>query len=126
MDKLVLVGKAFADRNRVRIMRALLEQELCVCELCDALNLTQSTLSTHLQVIREAGLVTSRKDGKWSYYAVDKQKMPLLEALFGGVEERLATDPTVKADLKRLQRRLAQRENGVCCRGFAANANCCG
>src|SRR4051794_34366754 len=98
IDEIVTVGKAFADRNRVRIMRALLEQELCVCELCDGLKLTQSTLSTHLQVIREAGLVTSRREGKWSYYAVAPNKRPTINALFGKFEKSLASDPIARAD----------------------------
>ena len=57
MDELVLTAKALADATRVRILAALRGGELCVCELGDALGVTQSTLSTHLQVIREAGLV---------------------------------------------------------------------
>src|SRR5436305_228160 len=69
MRELVLIGKALADATRVRILAALRGRELCVCELCDALEVSQSTLSTHLQVIRDAGLVQTRKQGKWTYYA---------------------------------------------------------
>jgi len=58
---LVAIAKAFADLTRVRILAAVRHRELCVCELCDALGVTQSTLSTHLQVIRDAGLVQTRK-----------------------------------------------------------------
>ena len=70
MDDLVKTAKSLADSTRVRIVAALLERELCVCELCDSLGVTQSTLSTHLQVIRDAGLVSARKEGKWMYYAI--------------------------------------------------------
>ncbi len=64
MNQLVLLAKALTDPSRVRVLALLREQELCVCELCDVLGLTQSTLSTHLQVIRKAGLVSARKEGK--------------------------------------------------------------
>ena len=70
MDDLIKTAKSLADSTRVRIVAALLERELCVCELCGSLRVTQSTLSTHLQVIRDAGLVSARKEGKWMYYAI--------------------------------------------------------
>ena len=82
MEDLVLAAKAFADPNRVRILVALRLQELCVCELSGALDMTQSTLSTHLQVIRQAGLVSARKEGKWMYYAIAPTAKNLVEFLF--------------------------------------------
>ena len=74
MTELVLVAKALADPTRVRILTALRGGELCVCELCDALRVSQSTLSTHLHVIREAGLVRTRKEGKWIYYTLAPER----------------------------------------------------
>ena len=64
MNELVLAAKALADPTRVRVLAALRDGELCVCELSDVLDVTQSTLSTHLQVIRDANLVQTRKEGK--------------------------------------------------------------
>ena len=64
VEQLLLAAKALADPSRVRILYSLRDAELCVCELCGALGMTQSTISTHLQVIRAAGLVIARKDGK--------------------------------------------------------------
>jgi ArsR family transcriptional regulator len=61
MKQLAAVARALAEPNRIRILAALRGGELCVCELCDALALSQSTLSTHLRVIRQAGLVTAQK-----------------------------------------------------------------
>ena len=125
MKELVSAAKAFADSTRVRVLRALLPQELCVCELCDVLGATQSTLSTHLQVIREAGLVTTRKEGKWIYYGIDPQKKVIVTALFKSFEEDLTTDAVIRADGRRLQKRLNEREDGACCRGFAATRATC-
>ncbi len=64
----VEVFKAAADPCRLRILKLLKEEELCVCEIMIALSKPQSLTSHHLSILREAGLVKERKDGKWSYY----------------------------------------------------------
>ena len=64
VTELVAIAKALADSTRVRIVAALRHEELCVYELVDALETTQSTLSSHLQVCRQANLVTTRKDSR--------------------------------------------------------------
>lgn len=118
MNNLVLVAKAFADPTRVRILAALRAGELCVCELCDALGVTQSTLSTHLQVIRDAGLVQTRKQGKWVYYSPHPSAVQLLEAVFGFFAPGLQTDAVLRRDAQKLIARLGERKDGQCCRGF--------
>lgn len=117
MDVLVLTAKALADPTRVRVLTALREGELCVCELSDALDITQSTLSTHLQVIREAGLVRTRKEGKWVYYALEPAAKRLLRAVFGHFAAGMECDPTLQRDQARTKKRLAERKDGACCRG---------
>jgi ArsR family transcriptional regulator len=69
-DGTVEVLKAVADPSRLRILKLLKEGELCVCEIMAALDRRQSSTSHHLSVLREAGLVRERKDGKWSYYRI--------------------------------------------------------
>jgi ArsR family transcriptional regulator len=64
----VEVFKAASDPCRLRILKLLKEGELCVCEIMTALKKPQSTTSHHLSILREAGLVKERRDGKWSYY----------------------------------------------------------
>lgn len=118
VDQLVLTAKALADPTRVRILMALRERELCVCELCDALKVTQSTLSTHLQFIREAGLVRARKHGKWMYYAIAPGAKRQVESLFQLFARSMEDDPSLGRDAKRLSQRLTLRDNGVCCVGF--------
>ena len=124
MQELTLVAKAFADPTRVRILAALRVKELCVCELCDALAVTQSTLSTHLQVIRDAGLVTSRKQGKWMYYAIEPSAGRLVDALFQWFSGSLKKDPTLRSDGRKLNQRLSLRDNGECCVGFGGKSSC--
>ena len=64
----VEVFKAASDPCRLRILKLLKEGELCVCEIMTALSKPQSSTSHHLSILREAGLVKERRDGKWSYY----------------------------------------------------------
>ena len=118
MEPLVAFARAFADPTRVRILMALRAAELCVCELCDALEVTQSTLSTHLQVIRAAELVSTRREGRWSYYALAPGGRRLVAALSRHFSRSLTVDRTLRADAVRLRRRLALRERGACCIGF--------
>ncbi len=118
MKELVLAAKAFADPSRVRIFMALRERELCVCELCDALGVTQSTLSTHLQVIRNAGLVSARKQGKWMYYAIAPGAKRLVNTFVRNFADSLKTDAALRRDEKKLSQRLALRNEGCCCVGF--------
>ncbi len=116
------MAKAFAEPTRVRVLSALQQGELCVCELCDALNVPQSTLSTHLQVIRDAGLVRTRKEGKWIYYALNGKKTSLTGAVFKLFAPNLTEDKMIARDRKRLRARLACRQAGECCVGFRASA----
>jgi ArsR family transcriptional regulator, arsenate/arsenite/antimonite-responsive transcriptional repressor len=124
MKELVLTAKALADPTRVRILMALREDELCVCELCDALAVTQSTLSTHLQVIRDAGLISSRKQGKWMYYAIAPSASRLVDSLVKFFSGSLKANATLRRDEKKLNQRLSLRDNGSCCVGFGG-AKCC-
>lgn len=128
MNELSKVAGVLSDPTRVRILFALLEGELCVCELCDALKVTQSTLSTHLKVVRDAGLVTARKQGKWMYYDIPGPTRPLLVALFKLFEPSLKRDATLRRDAKLLARRLGLREDDACCVGFTSGPGkkgCC-
>jgi ArsR family transcriptional regulator len=117
MQGFTSLGQAIVDPTRVRILAALRRGELCVCELVDALEISQSTLSGHLQVLRQTGLATTRKDGRWIYYSLADRKTSLIEALFFHIQPDSA-DPRLRRDSKRIERRLAIRENGRCVLGF--------
>lgn len=118
---LLLRAKALADPTRVRIVAALRGRELCVCELCDALAATQSTLSTHLQLLRKAGVTASRKEGKWNYHSLAPGSVGWVEQQFAAFAASLGADRRLAADAKRLKARLALRSDGACCVGFG----CC-
>ncbi len=118
MNDVVLLGKALADPTRVRILAILRGGELCVCEIADALEMSQSTLSTHLQTIRQAGLVSTRKNAKWSYYGLEPTGAALLNAIFAPYESALDADQRLKRDLERIGQRLRLRVDGCCVLGL--------
>lgn len=74
-EKRSRVFKALADPTRLRILKLLEVREMCVCEIMIALGLTQPTASHHLGILENAGLVKSRKEGKWVYYSIADQKL---------------------------------------------------
>jgi len=66
------IFKALSDPNRLKIVKLLKEGELCACELTIALSSSQSTVSHHLSVLKSAGLIKERKEGKWSYFRLSE------------------------------------------------------
>lgn len=69
------ICKALGDSNRLAIMNRLESGELCACRLLEAFQITQPTLSHHMKILGEAGLVSSRKEGKWTYYSVNRDML---------------------------------------------------
>ncbi len=70
---------AFSDPLRIRVIELLREQELCVCELCDILKVSQSKLSFHLKTLKEAGLARARQEGRWVYYSLNLSQFVAME-----------------------------------------------
>ena len=70
-ERAVELFHAFSDETRLQIIELLRKGESCVCELTDSLDAAQSRLSFHLRVLRDAGIVRDRKDGRWVYYELD-------------------------------------------------------
>ena len=71
--------KSLADPLRLQIIELLRSQELCVCELCEQLNVSQSKLSFHLKNLKEANLLRSRQQGRWMYYSLNLAQFVMLE-----------------------------------------------
>ena len=71
--KIPTVFKALCDENRVKILKLLMGGEKCACKLLDALNVGQSTLSHHMKILCDSGLVVGRKDGKWMHYSLSPE-----------------------------------------------------
>ena len=64
------IFKAFCDENRIRILEMLQTGEKCACKLLEELNVTQPTLSHHMKILCDSGVVESRKEGKWTHYKI--------------------------------------------------------
>lgn len=114
MNELIAFTHAMADSTRLRIVRLVEEEAMCVCELADILEMPQSSVSSHIQVIRKAGLLDSERCEKWMYYRVAAEKKELLERLLTEFEGALEKDATLKRDAKRAKARLAEREDSCC------------
>lgn len=67
------VFKAFDDINRLQILEILRESEKCACVLLEDLQICQSTLSHHMKILCDSGIVTGRKEGKWTYYSISQE-----------------------------------------------------
>lgn len=68
-----VVFKAFCDENRIRILEMLQSGEKCACVILEELNVTQPTLSHHMKILCDSGIVESRKYGKWTHYKISAQ-----------------------------------------------------
>jgi len=86
MKKFTEVMKALSDPNRVKILKILQHRSMCVCELREALQVSQPTVSKHLKVLERAGLVNSKKDGLWvDYFLADGSESPYAGSLLGNL-----------------------------------------
>jgi len=75
MRDFVKLFKALSDETRIRILKVLLERECCVCEVMQALDISQSRASRNLGILEDAGFIKSKRDGLWIVYSIDEQKM---------------------------------------------------
>jgi ArsR family transcriptional regulator len=92
----IKVMKALSDPNRVKIIKILQQKSMCVCEIQGALELAQPTVSKHLKILEEAGLVDYRKDGLWvNYYLSDGKNSPYVASLLGNLKHWLKDDPEI-------------------------------
>lgn len=97
MDDFIRVMKALSDPNRIKVIKLLQHRVMCVCELQAALDIAQPTVSKHLKILEDAGLVTSEKDGLWVNCALgDGSKSPYAATLLGNLRHWLADDPDIK------------------------------
>jgi ArsR family transcriptional regulator, arsenate/arsenite/antimonite-responsive transcriptional repressor len=103
MRDFIRVMKALSDPNRVKIVKLLQHKSMCVCEIHTALGLAQPTVSKHLKILEDAGLVTYSKDGLWVNYALaDGSNSPYAATLLGSLKHWLQDDPQVGALVRNL------------------------
>ncbi|MBN1507919.1 MAG: winged helix-turn-helix transcriptional regulator [Sedimentisphaerales bacterium] len=115
MRTMVNITKALADGNRLRVLMALRGGELCVCQIVAMLRLAPSTVSKHMYLLRQAGLVEGRKDGRWVYYRLAGTGAD--EAAREAVrwaQRHLADDPQIVQDVKTLKAILKMSPEELC------------
>ena len=115
MREFMNLTKALADANRVRLLLALRGRELCACQITEVFGLAPSTMSKHLSILFQAGLVNSRKAGRWIYYSLPGKNAPaaVREAL-DWVTRSLAKNARVAEDAKRLKQVLKCDPSALC------------
>ncbi|MDX9746541.1 MAG: metalloregulator ArsR/SmtB family transcription factor [Syntrophales bacterium] len=97
MVEFIRVMKALSDPNRIKVLKLLQHRVMCVCELQAALEIAQSTVSKHLKILENAGLVSCEKDGLWVNYAPGNgSRSPYAATLLGNLRHWLADDPDIK------------------------------
>ena len=105
MRKTLSIAKALSDENRLRALMAVRGQELCLCQLIELLGLAPSTVSKHLAVLLDAGLVTRRKQGRWVYFQLNaNDSEPATVQAIAWITENLQDDPAIREDERAVER----------------------
>ena len=95
------IFKALGDENRWRILETLKEGERCACVLLTRMQISQSTLSHHMKVLCDAGLITSRRDGKWTHYSLRTEGIQAAKGLLDGLLTASRQAPSLCACTKK-------------------------
>jgi len=105
MRETIRTFKALSDETRLRILNILLEKECCVCEVIQALDISQTRASRNLAALYDAGFLKLRKDGLWSLYSIDRDEMnEHLVDLVQAVTKALKGNKTLEQDRERLRK----------------------
>lgn len=110
MNEAVRFFKALADTTRWRIVRLVRDRAMCVCELADILEMPQSSVSSHVQIIRKAGMLESERCGKWTYFRVSRDCVSLV----GQLAKRFPDGAEFGELMERAEKRLARRAESCC------------
>ena len=108
------ITKALSDTTRVRLLMAVVEHELCVCQVTELTQLAFSTVSKHVGILRQAGLVESRKEGRWVFYRVIREPSPEAQGALAWLKKCLKNDKLIAADARRLRTILATDPEELC------------
>jgi ArsR family transcriptional regulator, arsenate/arsenite/antimonite-responsive transcriptional repressor len=111
MQEILNIFKALSDETRLRILKLLEHGELCVCDLFSALDMVQPKVSFHLSVLKDAGLITDRKEGRWVHYRLDDTDL-LRRFMLLTVMERVSEE-VISNDRTRLRAFLESKQNTI-------------
>lgn len=111
----VKIFKALSDETRVRILNLLIQKECCVCEVMQALEISQTRASRNLGQLYNAGLLLLRKEGLWSLYSIDENKIdPFAASVIQAIREYLKDNPELNKDIENLKKAVREGACGPC------------
>ena len=119
MREFLSITKALSDESRVRALLSVKDGELCLCQIIEILGLSPATVSKHMNILHQAGLVQRRKDGKWHFYRLaSEDDSPLARRGLDWALNELKRDPTLREDSRRIRqvRRQDLEELSACYR----------
>lgn len=103
MKEITNIFYCLSDKNRIRILMMLSRKSLCVCEITEILELSASTVSNHLSILKAAGFINDSKDGKWVNYSINNEiKDPKIQQIFLMLPMWLNSDEIINADIAKI------------------------
>ncbi|HXS13829.1 MAG TPA: metalloregulator ArsR/SmtB family transcription factor [Acidobacteriaceae bacterium] len=114
---------ALADTTRLRLLNLMRGREVCVCYFVEILQQSQPKISRHLAYLRNAGVVSARREGKWMHYRIEMPKDGSAAAILDEVMQALERDPELRADIARLNRACCQPARFVALEGAPLPVN---
>ena len=94
-----LFMKALSDETRIKIFNMLSQGELCACKILEEFNITQPTLSYHMKILCESGLVIGRKDGIWMRYSINQESLDQIKELFAEISKSARANSRIRAEI---------------------------
>lgn len=116
---------ALADPTRLRLLNLMRGREVCVCYFVEILNQSQPKISRHLAYLRKAGIVSTRREGKWMHYSIRKPENEAAAAILNAALSSLANDKKMQADLLRIEKACCTPERFVSLQGAPVPMRTC-
>lgn len=115
MEHILAIARALADESRVRALLALGDQEVCVCQLIELLQLAPSTVSKHMSILKQAKLVVGKKKGRWMYYRLPDTSAPsIVQQALAWVLQATSDNQQVIADAQQMKMILGTNREFIC------------
>jgi ArsR family transcriptional regulator, arsenate/arsenite/antimonite-responsive transcriptional repressor len=124
MREVLAITNALADESRIRALIALTRGPLCVCQIAELLQLAPSTVSKHLSILRQGGLVTAQKKGRWIFYSLPEEPEASARRAIEWLRDALKTDARIREDAVRLKIILKEDPEEICRRQLRKSESC--
>ena len=124
MREVLSITNALSDESRVRALVALMRGQLCVCQIAELLQLAPSTVSKHLSILRQGGLVEAQKKGRWIFYSIPKKPDASARESIDWLRDALKKDARILEDARRLKVILKEDPEEICRRQLGKSKSC--